>query len=298
MKIVISGGTGFIGRSLTRALLKKGHKVVVLARHPPKEEIDFYQIDLAKHPPPVDILKDANAIIHLAGKNLFGFWTKKFKEEIYNSRVVSAHNLARSISKISPKPSVFISASAVGYYGDKQEKKVFENSPCGSDFLAKVCVDWENATRSVQNLGIRTVIVRTASVLGEGGLLRVLLPIYKLGLAGQLGDGRQWFPWIHLADIVNIYLFAMESPNIRGPINAVSPELIRYQEFSDTLAKILNRPALFRIPKWLFKLFLDDLAQSVFASQKVIPAKLTKAGYQFAFPNLQGALEDILKISH
>jgi len=298
MKIVITGGTGFIGRSLTKVLLEKGHQVVVLARHQPKEKIEFYQIDLAKYPPPIAIIKDANAIIHLAGKSLTGlFWSKNFKEEIYSSRVESLKNLAKTISKLPQKPSVFISASAVGYYGDRGDKKIFETSPPGNDFLAKVCIDWERASHKVKSLGIRTVNVRTAPVLGKGGLLKVLLPIYKLGLGGTLSDGNQWFPWIHLTDIVNIYLFALENQNIHGPINAVAPDLVRYQEFSATLAKILKRPVFFKIPKWLLKIFFNDLAKSICASQKVIPEKLTKSGYQFTFPNLKKALENILKTS-
>lgn len=294
MKVVISGGSGFIGSHLTDALLQKGYEVAVIDRHPPKKEVNFYNVDLAKQEPPLEALRDADAVIHLAGKSIFGRWTDGLKKEIYDSRVLGAKNLASAIRKLPRRTSIFISASAVGYYSDKGEEPLDESSPAGDDFLAKVCVDWETATSEIGNLGIRVINVRTAPVLGRGGLLQLLLPIYKLGLGGPLGDGRQWFPWTHITDIVNIYTFALENQNISGPANAVSPGIVRYKEFSDALAHVLGRPAVLRVPKWTFRSLLGEFADSVYVSQKVYPKKLLDAGYKFSFPEIKKALEDIL----
>ncbi len=169
-----------------------------------------------------------------------------------------------------------------------------EHSLPGNDFLAKVCVDWEKEANRAQSLGVRAVQIRTAPVLGHGGLLGKLLPIYKLCLGGPIASGKQWFPWVHIQDIVGIYLFAMENEHAQGPMNAAAPEHVSNKDFSDTLAKILKKPAFFQVQKWQLKLLLGDLADSIIASQKVSPKKLIDLGYQFAFPNLRQALENII----
>ena len=299
-KIVITGGSGFIGSELIKTLLEKGYQVVNLDLSPPRqkqENVIFVQVDLTNREQVEEVLREqkADAIIHLAGKNLFGRWNKKIKESIYQSRIVSTRNIVSALRKIEQKPQVLISASAVGLYGDRGEEELDESSPPSDDFLAHVCVDWEKEAREAEALGIRTVQVRTAPVLGYGGLLNKMLPIFKFGLGGPIGSGKQWFPWIHIRDIVGTYIFALENEKIHGPVNACSPEQIKNKEFSKVLAKILHRPAFLKAPKWALKLALNDLADFIVASQKVSPKKLIEAGYQFHFPRLEEALRDILK---
>lgn len=294
MKIIITGGAGFIGQSLSTALLQRGYKVVIFDLFPPRENVDFLKIDLTDGPLEGTILEGVDAIIHLAGRNIFGRWNNKLKNEIYQSRILGTRNLVSSLQNLSQKPRILISASAVGFYGDRGEEKLSESSAPGLDFLAHVCVDWESEARQAETLGIRTVQVRTAPVLGHGGLLAKLLPLYKLGLGGPIGSGRQWFPWIHIQDIINIYIWAMENQTVKGSINACTPQQISNKEFSETLAKVLRRPAFFKIPAPIFWLIFNDLADALSASQKVFTKKLLENGYHFHFPNLKGALEDIL----
>ncbi|MEE8471671.1 MAG: TIGR01777 family oxidoreductase [Dehalococcoidia bacterium] len=294
MKVIITGGSGFIGQQLTDALLQRGHQVAILDHNPPKQNVDFFEVDLAGQEIAEELFQDVDAIIHLAGRNLFGRWNEQVRKSIYDSRILGAKSLVSSIKKLSQKPKVLISASAVGFYGDRGEEDLDESSAPGNDFLAKLCIDWEKEAREAETLGLRTVQVRTAPVLGHGGMLTQLLPLYRWGLGGPLGSGRQWFPWIHIQDIVDIYIFALENEGISGPLNACSPQHIRNKDFSDTLARVLKRPAFLGVPKWAFRLVFDGLADFVFASQKVHPNNLKEAGYSFSFPDINKALMDIL----
>ena len=293
-KVVITGGSGFIGQQLTVALLQKGYEVSIFDLHPPKQGA-FLKVNLMDENLPGKLFKDVDAIIHLAGTNIFGRWNEQVKKSIYESRILGTRNLVSSLEKLIQRPKVLVSASAVGIYGDRGGEDLYESSTPGSDFLAKVCIDWEKEARQAEKFGLRTVQIRTAPVLGHGGLLSKSLPIYKLGLGGPIGSGRQWFPWIHIQDIVEIYIFAMENEKIQGPVNSCSPQHITNKEFSDTLAKVLHRPAFFKVPKWALKLIFNDLTDFIIASQKVYPKKLVDAGYKFSFPNIKKAIENILK---
>lgn len=294
-KVIITGGSGFIGQELTSALLQRGYRVSILDLHPPKQEgAHFFKVDLTTQAIPEELLKGVDAIIHLAGKNIFGRWSEKVKKSIYESRILGTRNLVSSLKNVSRKPKLLVSASAVGIYGDRGEENLYESISAGNDFLAKVCIGWEKEAREAEKLGLRTVQVRTAPVLGHGGLLDKLLPIYKLGLGGPIGSGKQWFPWVHVQDIVNIYIFALENDVVRGPVNSCSPKQITNKEFSDNLAKILKRPAFFKVPKWALKLVFNDLADMIYASQRVHPKKLIDYGYKFSFPDIRKALENIL----
>lgn len=293
MNVIVTGGSGFIGSVLVSALLDKGHQVTVFDHHPPRQQVGFVQLDLVGQELSADLFQGKDAIIHLAGKNIFGYWSQRVKKQIYDSRILGTRSLATSLTRLTSPPRTFISASAVGYYGDRGDEDLTELSPPGNDFLARVCIDWEKETREVDSLGVRSVQVRTAPVLGQDGLLKKVEPFYKLGLGGPLGSGNQWFPWVHLRDIVSIYVFALENEDIRGPVNACSPHLVRNKEFSRTLARVMRRPHLFKTPKWALRLMFGDLADAIMCSQKVHPAVLTKAGYTFAFPDIRKALEDI-----
>ncbi|MDA2936141.1 TIGR01777 family oxidoreductase [Patescibacteria group bacterium AH-259-L05] len=294
---MITGGSGFIGQNLTAALLQKGYEVTIVNRHASKQkQVAFYDIDLVQSEIPDEIFSDVDAVIHLAGANIFGRWSKRKKRAIYHSRIAGTRNLVSAISALNQKPKVLISASAVGFYGDRGEDKLDESSSSGKDFLAHVCIDWEKQAREAEKCGLRTVQIRTAPVLGHGGFLRKIVPIYNLGLGGPIARGKQWFPWIHMADIVGVYMFALENEAIAGPVNACSPQQIRNIDFSNALAKVLKRPAYLRVPRLALKLVLNDLASVVLASQKVYPRKLNDFGYKFIFPNIEKALENLFII--
>lgn len=294
MKVLITGGAGFIGQKLTDVLLEKGRRIIIFDHHPPKQKVEFMELDIGSGDLAPEIFKGIDAVIHLAGENIFGRWNEEFKRKIYNSRILSARTLVSSISKLDKKPKVFISASAVGFYGGRGEEELYEDSVPGSDFLARVCIDWEKESKEVEKFGVRSVQIRTAPVIGAGGMLSKLLPFYKLGLGGPLASGNQWFPWIHITDIANIYAFALENENIFGPINACSPQQIRNREFSKTLAKVLNRREFFRTPQFVLKLIYGEFAENILNSQKVYPKKLLEAGYKFMFSDIEEALRDVL----
>ncbi|MBT9164819.1 MAG: Epimerase family protein [candidate division WS2 bacterium] len=231
---------------------------------------------------------------HLAGKNIFGRLNKRVKQEIYQNRVMGTKNLVNTLSMLQQKPKVLVSASAVGYYGDRGEEDLYEDSGPGGDFLSEVCVNWEKEAQEAEKFGIRTVQIRTAPVLGPGGLLSKILPLYKWGLGGPLGHGQQWFPWIHIEDIVGIYTFVIERETIKGPVNSCSLEIVRNEEFSKILVGVLGRPAFLKVPKFALKLVLGELGREILASQKVQPRKLLQNDFSFKFPDLKSALENIL----
>ncbi|MBI2577248.1 MAG: TIGR01777 family protein [Candidatus Wildermuthbacteria bacterium] len=295
MKVIITGGSGFIGQSLAKLLKEKGHSITIWDLKQPKEGDRFEKIDLVQQEPPLQILEGVDGIIHLLGKNIFGKWTKETKQQIYDSRIKSTKNLVLALTKLNAKPKVLISASAVGYYGNRGEEELTENSPAGNDFLAHVASDWEAEAKKAEALGIRTVQIRTALVLGAGGLLEKLIPLYKWELGGPIGSGNQWFPWVHIQDLISIYAFAVENNTARGPLNTAAPQQVRNKEFSKALGEVLHRPSIIPTPKFALRLLYGDFADAITASQRVSSQKLQTLGYTFLFPNLNPALQNILK---
>lgn len=299
MKILVTGGTGFVGTPLIQKLLESDHQVIVLAKHPPsaalRGKIKFFQWEAMKEEPPLQAVDNVDAVLHLAGDTIFGFWTKERKRLILQSRELGTRNLVSAIEKASLKPQVLISASAVGYYGDRGEQILTEENPPGKDFLAETCKVWEEEARRAEAFGLRTVQIRTAPVLGGGGLLKKILPSFLLGLGARFGSGNQWFSWIHLEDIVRVYVFCLQTHSLSGPVNACSPNSIRNKDFVNMLATAIRRPAFLSIPPFLLKLVFGDMANVILASQRVFPQKLLEAGFQFRFPDLGGAVEDIFR---
>jgi hypothetical protein len=297
MKILIGGGSGFIGQRLTQYLLDQGHQVVVLARHRPKivsPFFEFYSADLLK----IDLFdqrwfEGIEAVVNLSGKNIFTFWTKKSKKEIWDSRVTVNRNLIDFIAKLKTKPKVFVSASAVGFYGDRGETELEETATRGRGFLAELCKDWEGETRQAGKLGMRSVQVRTAPVLGkDGGILGQIMKSFQFGFTFIFGSGKQWFPWIHMNDLVRIYHLAITDENLSGPINACSPYPVQFRDFMNHLREFKNA-ILIPFPAWILKLFLQETAEVVLCSAKMIPAKLLKINFQFSYPRLRDALREI-----
>ncbi|MCX8124148.1 MAG: TIGR01777 family oxidoreductase [Spirochaetes bacterium] len=300
--IIITGGTGFIGTHLTQKLLTKGYSVIILTRNPGKflshtASLKYTAWDGKTGEGWADLVNEAYAIINLAGESIAGTrWTNEKKTKILQSRLQAGNAVIDAIKKAKKKPEVIIQASAIGYYGTRSES-LNENSSPGLGFLPDVAIQWEASTKEAINFGIRHVIIRTGLVLGENeGLLRILIPIFKWYLGGYFGDGSQWMSWIHIDDEVNSIIHCLENRSIHGPVNAVSPNPVTAKHFYKTLAKVLHRPCLFKIPEFAITLMLGQMAQElILSSQKVHPDVLISTKFNFTYPNLYEALYSLLE---
>lgn len=298
MKIFISGGTGFIGGYLRTMLLQQGHLLTVVTRHPEEyasetaknQQFVSWETDLTAE------MEQADAAVNLAGSSIFGQrWTEEVKRRIRQSRIQSTRQLVDAISGAEQKPSVFISASAAGYYGDRGEQVLDESAEAGDDYLARVCVDWEAEARKLDHPEVRLAIPRFGIVLQqEGGALAQMLMPFKLGVGGPVGSGEQFFPWIHMHDLCRAILFAIEEEQVEGPFNLAAPNPVTMRAFADELAARLHRPALFRVPEFILQLVLGEAAAPIINSLRLQPKKLQQLGFEFQYPHLSGALEDIL----
>lgn len=302
MKIVITGATGFIGKKLCSELIKKNHQLIIFSRDKQlAEEIipqafDCVEWDYKNIAGWKNSLDGSDAVIHLAGANISGkIWNENYKQKIYDSRIISTKNLVKAVEELEVKPKCFICSSAVGYYGNRGNDILKEDAPRGDDFLANLCKNWENESQKIEHYNVRRISVRTGIVLStaEGALKRMLLP-FKLFAGGPLGNGKQWFPWIHVDDLINTYVFALENSNINGPVNAVSPNPVIMKDFAKSLGKILHRPSLFPVPLFALKIAVGEIAESITASQRVIPQVLIDNGFKFEFGKLETALKDLL----
>lgn len=301
--VIITGATGLIGRNIVAALLKRNDKVVVFSRDLKKAKnilpdvTEFVEWDYHKPELWKNNLENSDAVIHLAGINLFSKrWNNGFKKSILESRQLSTKNLVDSIKSCKHKPKVFISASGIGYYGDCGDNLLTEDSAKGNDFLADVCEAWENESKQAEQSGVRSVQIRTGLVLSkEDGALKQMLPAFNLFIGGPLGNGRQWSSWLHIDDIVGIYLHAIDNPNLSGAVNAASPHPVMMKEFAKILGKVLNRPSFTPVPKFILRLVIGEAANVVTASQKIDVKKLSNSGYNFKFPDLIKTFKDLLK---
>ena len=242
-----------------------------------------------------DVLERKDIIIHLAGENIMAKrWTENHKKNVRESRINSTRKLVNELALVNNKPVLFISASAVGYYGNS-ENNVTENSKPGNDFLANLVCDWENEGKRVDQLGIRYTAVRIGIVLDvDGGALQRLLIPFKLFIGGTPGDGTQWVPWIHINDLISIFEYAVDTDKLKGPINGVSPNPVRMKDFTKLIGKVLHRPSYFKVPSFILRLIMGEAASVVLEGAKVIPQKLTDSGYEFKFAELETALKDLL----
>lgn len=301
-RIVVTGATGLIGRKLVRALIQRGDNVIVFSRDAEKAKSYFPKAMESvewnyQHPEQWKYkIENSDAVVHLAGVNLFAKrWNDEFKRVVLESRELSTKNLVEAIKSCTNKPEVFVSASGIGYYGDCGERVLNENSPKGNDFLADVCEVWENESVNVEESGVRSVQIRTGLVLStEDGALKQMLPPFKFFIGGYLGNGKQWTSWLHIDDIVEIYLHAIDNSSLTGSLNASSPNPMRMKEFAQTLARVLYRPSLFPVPKFILKLVIGEASEVVLASQRIDVKKLIESGYKFKFEILEDALRDLL----
>lgn len=298
MTFLITGASGFIGKKLANLLLARGDAVNYLGRERSPHldsRIAYHPWHNVLEPPPLNSVPRLDAIVHLAGESIAQRWTRPAKKRIYSSRVDGTRQLVTAIGALRHKPSVLISASAIGYYGDRGDETLIERSPWGVGFLTEVCRDWEREALHAREFGLRVVTPRFATVLGrEGGALPKMLKPFRLGLGGKLGDGRQWMSWIHIDDLLRLLLFAIENQAVSGALNATSPKPVTNAEFTRTLAAALHRPAILPVPRIALKLALGEMASIVLGSVRVLPEAAKQAGFRFERPKLAGALNNLL----
>jgi hypothetical protein len=295
-RIAITGASGLIGRRLSAALSAEGWTVERLVRHAPAPSAAEIHWDPAVGKIEESRLRGADAVIHLAGENIAGRWTEERRRRIHDSRVHGTLLLAGALARLEPPPRVLISASAIGYYGDRNSEVLTEDSAGGTGFLADTCQAWEAATQAARDAGIRVVNLRIGVVLSrEGGMLRKVLRPYRLGLGGPVGSGRQWISWIALSDLVALICYLITDTTISGPVNATAPNAVTNAEFSRTLAKVLHRPAFLRVPRWAVSLLFGEMGHAtVLASTRVLPARLANTQFRFVYPELEPALRAVL----
>ena len=297
MKILISGSHGFIGSAVHRSLEQGGAQLLRLIRQTQIAHSDEVFWNLPDNFIDHSKLKNLDAVIHLAGENLFGRWNDKKKQAIHDSRVKSTTFLAQTLAAKEHKPKVLICASAIGYYGDRGELECTETTEAGEGFLTTVCRQWEQATLPASEAGIRVVNLRFGVVLGKaGGSLAKMLPAFKMGMGGPLGDGQQWVSWVSIDDAVRAVEFSLNHDNLSGPVNVVSPQPVRNKEFAQAIGHALHRPEVVPVPKRMLKFMLGEMAdETVLASTKVLPHKLQSKGFSFEHPDLETALAAVLQ---
>lgn len=297
MKILVSGSHGLVGKALTRSLTNDGHEVVRLVRH--VRSLGAFEIEWQPDKGRIDAehLEGFDVVVHLAGENIAtGRWTSEKKRAIRDSRVKGTVLLSESLAHLSRPPSLFCTASATGYYGDRGDELLTEKSPPGKSFLSEVCIEWERATAPAAEKGIRTVHTRFGIILDadQGALAKMLTP-FRMGIGGRIGDGRQWMSWIALDDMVNALKFLMADSSTRGPVNFVTPNPVTNAEFTKTLGRVLSRPTIFPVPAFAVRLAFGEMADELLlSSQRVEPAVLQDKGFLFSWPTLEAALRHVL----
>ena len=297
MNILITGGTGLIGRALCRALLAEGHTLTVFSRHPETvpakcgagvqalASLDEWTAD-----------RYFDAVINLAGEPIVdAAWSERRKQVLRDSRIALTRQLVARIAQAEQRPAVLLSGSAVGYYGGRGDRELVETSGPGDDFPAQLCMDWEAAALEAENLGVRVCLLRTGLILSkDGGLLARMLPPFRLGLGARLGDGKQWMSWIHIDDYVKYLLHLLQDEQLSGPFDMTTPQPVTNAEFTRILAMVLHRPAPFSAPVAMLKLAMGERAALVLEGQRVLPARLRASGVQCTYPDLESALRAIL----
>jgi uncharacterized protein (TIGR01777 family) len=303
MKVFITGGSGLIGTALTDALLRRGDVPIVLSRDAQRAterlgpDVLVVEGDPAEYGEWVGRLDGCDGVVNLAGEPVFGKrWNDRQKERLRTSRVAATDNVVRAIGSAAARPGVLVNASAIGYYGNVPEGELTEGARVGDDFLARTCDEWEQAAQTARQHGTRVAVVRIGVVLArDGGALRQMITPFKFGLGGPVGFGRQWVSWIHLQDLVGVFLAALDRPQLEGVINATAPQPVRNKEFSKCLARALRRPCLFPVPPFMLRLMFGEVARVVTGGQKVLPERLRREGFAFQFADCQAAMNDLFQ---
>lgn len=306
MNVFMTGGTGFIGRHLSRMLIANNFSVVVATRNPDRYvsadsgngtgEPDSGLRYVRLREDMTEDLENCQVVINLAGESLFGKrWTPRVKKRLYDSRIQTTRLLISGMQKLGRKPDLFLSASGVNYYGDCGDDDVTEERGSGDDFLAALCRDWEATAREAESMGIRVINPRFGVALGaDGGAMAVMLPVFRAFIGGSIGPGGQYFPWIHIDDLCRSILFAIENTAIEGPYNATAPDQVTMDTFVNTLGSVLSRPSFFKVPEFGVNMVLGEAALLLTASLKVIPDKIRKHGFSFHYDKLRPALEHLM----
>lgn len=302
MRVIVAGGTGFIGRALCRDLLLAGYEVAVLTRDasramgrvPQGAGVAQWSPEQPEGLP--EVLSDADAVVNLSGESIAaGRWTPTFKQRLIDSRVNSTRTLVQAIRLANPRPKVLVNASAVGIYGDRGEEELTEASPPGTGFPAELAVRWEQAAEEARETGVRVVKLRIGIALGEGGgaLEKMLLP-FRFFVGGPFGSGRQWFPWVHLDDVTGLTLHALQDERVDGALNVVAPGIVRLGEFCKSLGQVVKRPSWLPVPGFALRLVVGELGETMLWSQKVVPQVALQTGYTFRYPEVEEALRAVL----
>lgn len=299
MKVVVTGATGFVGRVVVKQLLEAGDEVIVLTRNVARAAITlgssckYFQWDDSNTTPPLEAFEGADGVINLMGETISNRWDEQQKKKIYDSRIYSTRKLVEVFDKLKNRPKVFVSASAVGIYGNRGPEEVTESSTLADDFLAKVCKDWENEANKASNFGARVVIIRTGIVLGiNGGALQKMLPVFKLGLGGPLGSGKQYMSWIHIEDLASMYIESIKNNAVKGVFNGTAPYPATNSDFTKMMGKVLRRPAFLPAPAFAIQIAFGEMSQILLEGQKVLPVKFKAENFRFRYPTLEMALKE------
>jgi uncharacterized protein (TIGR01777 family) len=300
MKILITGGTGFVGTQLTSRFIQDGHDVTILSRSAKRlgevpRGISYLQGDPTQKGPWQEAVKNHDAVINLAGASIFAKWTEEQKRAIRESRVSTTRNIVEGIPSPFPRQFTLLSTSAVGYYGFRGDEELVEDSPPGNDFLARIAVDWEGEALKAKDKGARVVITRFGIVLGEkGGALSQMILLFKKYVGGPIGSGRQWFSWVHIKDLAEAFAFLIKHPEISGPVNVCSPNPVRNKDLAKALGKVLHRPSFMPAPGFMVKLVLGEFGSVILEGQRVIPRRLLENGFTFQYPDIERTLQGIV----
>jgi uncharacterized protein (TIGR01777 family) len=302
MRVTLTGASGLIGSRLVPELRSRGDEVTVLSRNPAAArkrlgDVEAVAWEAERDPAPAEALAGRDAVVHLAGENVAQRWTERAKRRIHESRERGTRHLVAGMREAREhRPGVLVSASAVGYYGPRGGERVPEDTPPGEDFLARVCVAWEREAQAAAELGTRVVRVRTGVVLDRGGgALGKMLPFFRLGLGGPVAGGGQYMPWIHIDDLLGVYLSALDEPAWTGPVNATAPEPVTNREFSKALGRALRRPAVAPVPAFAIRILYGGMAIIVVEGQRAVPHRTTELGYRHRHPDLDEALRAALE---
>ena len=299
MKVFMTGGTGFVGTYLAKRLVSEGHKVTILTQPLGEAALKISGLTYLAGNPTIKgewqkAVKEHDVIINLAGASIFSRWTPEQKKILLESRIETTSNLVAALPD-NAKNITFFSTSAVGYYGFHEDEELTENLAAGNDFLARLASDWEQEAMRAQNKGARVVITRFGIVLGKnGGAIGQMLPLFKYFLGGPLGNGRQWFSWVHMQDLAEAFIFLLQHTEISGAVNLCSPQPVRNSELGKAIGKVMHRPSFMPAPGFMIKLILGEFGSVLLKGQRVIPRRLLDAGFKFKYPNIEDALKSII----
>ncbi|MCP4630648.1 MAG: TIGR01777 family protein [bacterium] len=299
MKIIITGGSGFIGTHLADYLLRRGHRVTALGRSAVipgirHKNYKYVSADATLAGDWQNEFKDADGVVNLAGSTIFKRWTASYKKQIYESRILTTRNVAAALPR--GKNITFCSASGAGYYGSRGDDLLKEEEEPGSDFLAGVSVDWEKEALQAADKHARVVVMRFGVILGQGGgAMAKMIPAFKFFVGGSMGSGKQWFPWMHLVDLVAAVKFILENDQINGPVNFCAPRPIQYRDLAKTLGEALRRPAVMPAPAFLIRLAMGEFGNMFLASQRTVPDKLLSHGFSFQYPDIKEAVRAVVE---